>query len=174
MARLRRRPHAVTHALRRARRVLIVCHGNIIRSPFAATLLARTLGGASGVSVSSAGLEAIGGRPADGTALEVAKRWRVDLAGHHARPLAHDIVADSDVIFVMEAPHLVQLRRRFPEAADRTFFLTCLAPSAPLEIGDPWNCEPSVFETCFSTISQATEPIARALCDTAVSALSST
>ena len=160
---IRRDPVPLTSALRRAKRVLIVCHGNIIRSPFAARLLQRELGAAGTVSVASAGLGAIPGRSAHATALDIAHTLRVDLTGHSARRLAPDVVAESDVIFVMDIPQVVQLRQRFPEAGARTFLLTCLAPWTPLEVGDPIDGDPSVFEACFNHISTAADPIVSVL-----------
>jgi protein-tyrosine-phosphatase len=77
------------------------------------------------------------------------------------------VIAGSDVIFVMDIPQLVQLRKRFPEARARTFLLTCLAPSTPLEVGDPINGDESVFEACFNHISSAADPIVRVLAESA-------
>ena len=166
---IRRDPSRLTNVLRRAKSALIVCQGNIIRSPFAARLLQRELGATAAISISSAGLEAIPGRPPHATALHMASTWRVDLAGHSARPVAPEAVADSDVIFVMDIPQLVQLRKRFPEARARTFLMTCLAPSTPLQIDDPVFGDESAFEACFNHISSAAGPIVRALSEAATS-----
>jgi protein-tyrosine-phosphatase len=159
MNQVRRNPAVLTQALRDARKLLIVCHGNIIRSPFAARLLQQKLGAAGRISISSAGLEAVPGRPPDETALHLASTRGVDLTSHTARRLALETVTESDVIFVMDVPQLVLLRRRFPEAGDRTFLLTCLAPRTPLEVRDPVFGDEAKFETCFNHISLATGPI---------------
>jgi protein-tyrosine-phosphatase len=68
-------------------------------------------------------------------------------------------VAKSDVIFVMEIPQLLALRRRFPEARAKTFLLSCLAPETPLEIRDPVDGNESVFEACFDHITRAVRPV---------------
>src|SRR5688572_33037024 len=100
LLRLRRTPDRALHPLRRRRVlealrrrapvphtpavVLVVCYGNICRSPFAAAVLARALGGMrGGARVESAGL--IGpppSRPAPPHAVTVAARRGVDLAPH--------------------------------------------------------------------------------------------
>jgi protein-tyrosine-phosphatase len=163
MSQVRRDPEILTRTLRRAHSLLIVCHGNIIRSAYAAHLLRQKLGATRCLSVSSAGLEAVPGRPAHETALRVANTRGIDLTGHRARRLVSEVVAESDVILVMDVPQLVVLRKRFPEASARTFLLTCLAPETPLEVGDPVQGDEEVFELCFNHISTATGPIVKIL-----------
>jgi glycosyltransferase involved in cell wall biosynthesis/protein-tyrosine-phosphatase len=163
MQRLRHNPDRLTSALRSARGILIVCQGNIIRSPFAARLVAQALSDHGRVAVKSAGLGAVPGRPPHPTAAQIATTRSVDLTGHAASPLAPDIVSSSDVIFVMDVPQLIAVRERFPEAWDRTFLLTCLAADAPLEIGDPVDGDESRFQSCFDHISRAVRPIVHTL-----------
>jgi glycosyltransferase involved in cell wall biosynthesis/protein-tyrosine-phosphatase len=161
---LRRNPTRLTAALRSARRLLIVCHGNIIRSPFAARLVAQALHDHGRVSVLSAGLGAVAGCPPHPTAALIATARSVDLSGHAASPLAAETVAASDVIFVMDVPQLLAMHDRFPEARDRTFLLTSLAAGTPLEIADPVDGDESRFQRCFDHISTAVRPIVHALC----------
>jgi glycosyltransferase involved in cell wall biosynthesis/protein-tyrosine-phosphatase len=164
MRKLRRNPARLTSALRSARRILIVCHGNIIRSPFAARLAAQALERHGRVSVMSAGLGAVPGCPPHPTAALIATARSVDLSDHAASPLDPATVAASDVIFVMDVPQLIALRERFPEAASRTFLLACLSTDTPLEIGDPVDGDESRFRLCFDDISSAVRPIVRTLC----------
>jgi protein-tyrosine-phosphatase len=161
--RLRRSPAAVVDALKAGKRILVVCHGNIIRSPFAAFLLEQSLGDRPRVSIASAGLEAMPGRPPHPTALRQAAERRVDLSSHAASRLQRDVVARSDVIFVMDIPQLLVVRQRFPEARARTFLLTSLAPETPLEIRDPVDGDESVFHACFDHITRAVRPLAGVL-----------
>ena len=74
MNRVRRNAAALALAAGTARHLLIVCHGNIIRSPFAEHVIRRSLGQRSVPVVSSAGLQALPGGPPHPTAL---------LAGDH-------------------------------------------------------------------------------------------
>jgi protein-tyrosine phosphatase len=158
---IRRNPAALKQSLRSAERLLVMCHGNIIRSPFAAHLLRQALAGRPSVSVVSAGLEAVPGKRAHPTALVTATTRRVDLSCHCASPVAPDRVTASDVIFVMDIPQLVAMRNRFPDARGKTFLLTCLAPELPLEIKDPINGDEAAFQVCYENISRAVRPIVR-------------
>jgi glycosyltransferase involved in cell wall biosynthesis/protein-tyrosine-phosphatase len=161
--RLRRSPSAVVQALKAGHQILVVCHGNIIRSAFAAFLLEQSLGRDPRVSIVSAGLGALPGRPAHPTALRKAAERGIDLSSHAASRIERGVVAKSDVIFVMDVAQLLDLRRRFPEARAKTFLLTSLAPETPLEIRDPVNGDESVFHACFDHITRAVRPLAGVL-----------
>src|SRR6185295_17519355 len=127
-----RDPTEFMRALQKARSVLVVCHGNIIRSPFAAGLIQRGLGPGLSVSVRSAGLAAVPGCASHPNAIATAADRRVDLSRHVASRLTASAVRESDVILVMDVPQLVQTVALVPEARAKTFLLSSLAPGAPL------------------------------------------
>jgi L-malate glycosyltransferase len=165
MTMARRDPAALRALLRSATNILVVCHGNIIRSPFAARLLAQALADRGSVSVSSAGVEAEPGKQPHPTAVLTASPLGIDLRDHVAAPVTHGIVASASVIFAMDVSQLVALRRRFPQARAKTFLLASLCPGAPLEIRDPFGGDASMFKECYEQISRAVDTIVRALSD---------
>jgi len=87
--------------------VLLVCTGNICRSPLAEALLVRTLKerGIEGVSVTSAGTGAWDGAPASEGAYLVGLERGLDLSGHRARLLTRELVEQSDLILTMARHH---------------------------------------------------------------------
>jgi protein-tyrosine-phosphatase len=161
--RMRRDPAPIVRALRDARQVLIVCHGNIIRSAFAARLMQQKLDAIGGVRFASAGVEATPGRPPHPIALRIAARHRVDLSRHAASRVSADEVRASDVVFAVDVTQFVTLRSRFPKARHKIFLLTSLAPTTPLEIADPIFGDDHAFEACFAHITQAVDPISRVI-----------
>jgi protein-tyrosine-phosphatase len=163
MNRIRRNPAVLRQALRSAESLLVMCHGNIIRSPFATRLISQALAGRSPVTVMSAGLGARPGNPTHPTALRAANARSVDLSGHHASAVEPDRVAASDVIFVMDVSQIAEVRERFPDASRKTFLLTCLAPELPLEIADPINRDETAYHACYEQIARAVRPIIRTL-----------
>src|SRR5258708_38417595 len=92
---VRRTPERLLHPLRRRKSVdalrararpetvLVVCHGNICRSPVAAALLARELA-VHGITVQSAGFLGFN-RPSPPNALAAAVRHGLDLTDHRSR-----------------------------------------------------------------------------------------
>jgi len=163
MEAIRRDPAPLLDKLRGAGTVLFVCHGNIIRSAFAAQALRRRLGPSSRVDVKSAGVDACPGREAHPLALELARAMRVDLSRHAASRLSAELVDDADVIFVADLLQLTAVRRQFPQARAKTFLFSCLAPATPLEVRDPIDGGERGFAACFDHILAAIEPIAGAL-----------
>jgi protein-tyrosine-phosphatase len=167
MDRIRRDPTKLVAALRSAKRILIVCHGNIIRSPFAARLVTRAVGAGGRVSVSSGGLAAKPGTPPPRSALLAAAGLQVDLGDHRASTVTPEAASTSDVIFVMDIAQLVAMRRRFPESREKAFLLTCLAPRSEREVRDPVDRDESAFHACYAHISECVRPIVRVIAERA-------
>jgi L-malate glycosyltransferase len=161
--RARQNHEAARSALRAATNVLIVCHGNIIRSPFAARYLDKLLGSASGIIVTSAGLEATPGRPSPLAPVTAAATFQVDLRTHAAAIVTPEAVAKADAILVMDVPQLKSVRQRFPAARNKTFLLTCLALDAPPEVRDPISGGEDVCRAAFEHVVRAVRPIVAAL-----------
>jgi protein-tyrosine-phosphatase len=160
---IRRNPGDLVAKLQQARSVLIVCHGNIIRSAFAAQVLRDVLGPAARVTVTSAGVDALPGRAAHPCALELAEALNVDMSGHAAARLSEEHVENADVIFAADLLQLTAINRQFSQARAKTFLLSCLAPATPLEVRDPIDGDQRVFANCFIHILDAVYPIARTL-----------
>jgi protein-tyrosine phosphatase len=87
------------------RHILVVCVGNICRSPMAEALLRRELGGENGYTVASAGLGALVGHPASEHSVELMAAMDIDISDHQARQIHPDMVRDADLVLVMEAGH---------------------------------------------------------------------
>ena len=87
--------------------ILIVCIGNICRSPMAEGLLkqALTASGKGDCLVSSAGLGALVGRPPDKKACQLMLEKDLDISGHRARQLNKDMIRKADLVLVMESSH---------------------------------------------------------------------
>jgi len=96
--------------------ILVVCVGNICRSPVGERLLRRAL---PDFEITSAGLGAVVGAPADGRAAEAAAEIGLDVSGHIARQLTEEIGCKHDLILVMEAGHRAEISRRFPQLSGR-------------------------------------------------------
>lgn len=151
-----------------AERILVLCHGNVCRSPFAAAHLDRTLAdGDLDREVRSAGLHATEGNASPRLARETASAYGVDLSDHRARPATRSDVADADVVFLMDGLNYHSYRRQFPAATDRAFFLSTAVPDATgLEIPDPYRNGRGAFERAFADVVAAVEEVVAILEDT--------
>jgi len=138
------------------RRVLVICHGNICRSPFAAARLAAK---APALDVRGAGLAAGEGNPAEPGARRVARQLGVDLDAHRSRPIDAAAIAWADLIIGMEGRHVRAVAARSPEAAAKTFILGEFLDRPPYLIPDPWGRPDPIFLETFQRIEEATDAL---------------
>jgi len=107
-------------------RILIVCTGNICRSPFIERLLQHELdrrraGPHRGVVVHSAGTGALAGSPMDQQAAAQLKRYGGDPGGFTARDLTPALIAESDLILTATRSHRGKVALMSPKALRRVF-----------------------------------------------------
>lgn len=106
--------------------ILVVCSGNICRSPVAEGLLRRALArrvGADAVRVSSAGTIAVDGAQASEGSVIAARERGVDIEVHRARRLTPGLIRDADLCLCMAQEHREEIAGLVPEAAERAFTL---------------------------------------------------
>ncbi|PJJ75162.1 protein-tyrosine phosphatase [Thermoflavifilum aggregans] len=142
-------------------RVLIVCLGNICRSPMAEGIfrkLAEDYGLA--VEVDSAGTsDWHAGEKPDRRAIATASRHGIDISQHRARPFGRADFDRYDYIFVMDRENLHQVMQQARHEDDRkkVFMLTeALSPQHPVSVPDPWF-DDVLFEPVFQQIKAACE-----------------
>jgi protein-tyrosine phosphatase len=170
--RVRRTPERLLHPLRRRKTVealrarslpktvLVVCYGNICRSPVAAALLARELA-AHGITVESAGFAGFN-RPAPPDAVAAARRHGLDLADHRSRLVTVELARSADLIVVMEAAQQRLICERFGRRPSDVLILGDLDPAAvdTRTIHDPVNDGREVFEQVYDRIARCVREFA--------------
>jgi protein-tyrosine-phosphatase len=164
------RRRAALAALRRAVRppksVLFVCHGNMFRSPFAAAVLRRALGGAgvSGVRVESAGL-LTAGRPVPPEAITAAARRGIDLTRHTSQLVLADMVRTADLVVVMDEVQRRTVCERFGRWPRDVLLLGDFDPAAIASraIEDPVERGPEVCERVYARVERCVGQLGRAL-----------
>jgi protein-tyrosine phosphatase len=99
--------------------VLMVCAGNICRSPMAEGLLRARFAGRADASVASAGITALVGRSAHPIAQELMARRGIDISGHRARQLSVELATGHELVLVMEGRHVRDVEMMFPVTKGR-------------------------------------------------------
>jgi protein-tyrosine phosphatase len=127
-------------------RILVVCVGNICRSPMAEYVLRDRL---SGVAVASAGLDALEGYAADSNAVRVAAQHGFDITPHRARRVNLALVNEAELILTMEATHMRELVRRYPTSHGKVFRL---GEAEDFDVPDPYQKPIERFHDAFGLI----------------------
>lgn len=139
--------------------VLVVCVGNICRSPVGERLLRSAL---PDMTITSAGLAAVVGSGADATALEAAREINLDLEGHVARHLTNVIGGEHDLILVMEPGHRAEISRRFVQLSGRTMLFDHWTGGKG--IADPYRNPIEAHREARDRIAKAAAAWAKKLC----------
>jgi protein-tyrosine phosphatase len=130
-----------------ARKLLVVCLGNICRSPMAQVVLQHELG--DGWSVESAGMGALVGEPAAPEALRALERIGLNATAHRARQLTSELLREAELVFVMEQAQKIELEKAYPWACGRIFRL---GHWDDREIADPYRQPQEVFDATLALV----------------------
>jgi protein-tyrosine phosphatase len=151
-------------------RILMVCTGNICRSPTAEGVLrtkAAALGWGGRLAVDSAGIEAYHvGAPPDARTQEHARRRGYDLGELRARQVANSDFEQFDWLLAMDRWHLASLKRRCPPAlAGRLRLFMAFADGVAREVPDPYYSDSQGFETVLDLVETGCDALLERLRD---------
>ncbi len=132
------------------RNILVVCVGNICRSPLAERILQSQL---PDHRVTSAGIGALVGHAADETAHDVAMSHGISLEGHLAGPFTAQLASANDLILVLEPGHKAQIARETPQLSSKIMLLGHWTGAKG--IADPYQKSDKFHEAVFQQIESA-------------------
>ena len=131
------------------KQVLVVCTGNICRTPMALALLQHEFeqaGLSEQVQVDSAGVYAVvGGRASQGSVKAMNARG-LDISGHRGKQLDWQLVSASDIILVMEESQRRSIFMNWPQALSKTYLLSEMA-GEHADVKDPYGMSQVDYDT---------------------------
>jgi protein-tyrosine phosphatase len=143
-------------------KILMVCLGNICRSPLAEGIL-KSKTSPESVFVDSAGTAAyhIGNKP-DQRSINVAAKYGLDISSQRARKVSVKDFDSFDRIFAMDQSnydHLLLLARTDLDISKIKLILNEAHPNQNRSVPDPYDGESSGFENVYSMLDEACECI---------------
>lgn len=145
-------------------RILMVCLGNICRSPLAEGLLRHKVSKKKlPWTVDSAGTAAYHiGNPPDHRMILTSKAKGIDISGLCARQFTAIDFVNFDRIYVMDQSNYNNVLRLAKTNMDRSkvfFLLDHLHPTNQIEVPDPYYGNQSNFDEVFALVNEATEAL---------------
>lgn len=140
------------------RRIVVVCTGNICRSPIGEGLL-QVRG--KDLDVSSAGVGAMVNWPADPLAVEVMADRGHDIGAHRAQQLTRAMLSENDLVLTLDQHHSDWINHRYPEYRGKVHKL--LRWRANADVPDPYQQPKEAFEEAYRLIDQGVEDWLRKL-----------
>lgn len=133
--------------------ILVVCSGNLCRSPFAEGVFRRCFEHVGVYAeVFSRGLLDVGAQPVPQAALKVAAEFGVDLSGHHAVRLSPEDLQRAGIVLVMSAKQRKHIGEMSPTAFGKVFLLS--QPDDGETVEDPIGKPEEVFREVYHQIGQ--------------------
>jgi protein-tyrosine phosphatase len=133
------------------KRILIVCLGNICRSPMAEYLF-RQRTGSRDIEFGSAGLGALVDSPMDATVLQLLAENGIDGTMHRARQLTPSMLREADLVLGMEKNHVAAMIQLAPEARGKVYLLDKWLHGG--DIPDPYRQQRAAFEHVHEIITR--------------------
>lgn len=147
------------------RSILVVCHANLCRSPYAAAAIRRSLDSVTpAVRVESAGFF-LADRAPPADALAAAATRGMDLSAHRSRLVDRALLDSADLIVVMDVRQAAGVRARYSTKPRRVLVLGDLdgQPIAAREILDPMGRGRAAFDECYDRIDRCARQLVQSL-----------
>ena len=148
------------------KKVLMVCLGNICRSPLAEGILKSKIN-TSKIFVDSAGTAAYHvGNLADERSIEVAKKYGIDITNQRARKFTVRDFDAFDVIYAMDESNyqnILMLARNSEDEKKVQLILNVIDADKNASVPDPYYGGNQGFENVYKMLDEACEVIANKL-----------
>lgn len=140
--------------------ILVVCTGNICRSPIGERVLRKLL---PGKKIDSAGTSAMVDFSADASAVEVSEKHGLSLEGHKGRQFTAKLGRGYELILVMEKEHIKIISSIAPELRGKIMLFGYWLNQR--DIPDPYKKSNEAFESVYQLIEDAGQHWADKLSD---------
>lgn len=140
--------------MNRVEHILIICYGNICRSPFAEKYIQSKN---VDIKVKSTGFFSTERRPSPYNILKAAADMNLNLSVHSSTKINSSMVENADLILVMDIHNYNMLIDLYPRAKNRTTLLGLFVDNKIVEIHDPYSLTNEPTKVILNQISAAAD-----------------
>jgi protein-tyrosine-phosphatase len=137
------------------KKILVLCYGNIMRSPFATDLLREKLKEKGlETTVEGAGFHNKAGRPAPKRCITTASLWNIDLSEHRSKKFTQSMILQREQLIVyFDLKHELLLKSYYSNYSALNLAHFVPPPKGPLEeIIDPYDGTDESLISCYKNI----------------------
>tara|TARA_B100001758_G_C18248358_1_gene524435 strand:- start:282 stop:731 length:450 start_codon:yes stop_codon:yes gene_type:complete len=144
-------------------KILMVCLGNICRSPLAEGILKEKTKNI-GVQVDSAGTASYHiGNPPDKRSIDIANKYNINISTQRARKFHYSDFSRFDIIYAMDKDNYAQLMKQANSKEEKNkirMILNEIEPKSFKSVPDPYYGGDNGFQEVYNLLSIACEKIA--------------
>ena len=133
------------------KKILVVCVGNICRSPIGEALLQKQH---PNLIVKSAGLSALVGEGADEKAIQVMDEWNVDMRSHRAQQLTQELMQTFDLVLCMSKDQEIWIKQSYSSQRGKVYRIGHWINE---NVADPYKLPIEKFYESRQVLSRAVE-----------------
>jgi protein-tyrosine-phosphatase len=163
-----RRARALARAVVRPRlkrlqqgRILVLCYGNIYRSPFVEYYLNSIRPESLNLQVKSAGFHNTEDRRSTDAYVEYCRTWGVDLSPHRSTRVTAALLDWAELIIIMDGHNYKMVKQQGTAVTDKLIWLGALSKDTPVEISDPYAQTPARQHLVVQQLANACEALVR-------------
>lgn len=131
--------------------ILVVCAGNICRSPMGEAFFKQLL--PSEVHVDSAGIVGLPSHPADDKAIQCMLSEGIDISEHQSKKITPELIKENDLILVMTQNQLYDVEQQWPFSKGKVFKI---GQWLNKDVPDPYKKDETAFIYAMELIKEST------------------
>lgn len=129
--------------------IVVICTGNICRSPMAEGLLKAAF---PARHIFSAGTAAVVGAAADTKSIAIMQSAGYDITAHRAQQVTQPMLAGVDLVLALDRTHSGWLNHRYPQFRGKVHKVMKWA--GDIDVDDPYQMPMAAFEQAYREIEQ--------------------
>ncbi|ODB85496.1 hypothetical protein A3195_18080 [Candidatus Thiodiazotropha endoloripes] len=156
---VREKSESAINSAQKTDHILVLCYGNIYRSPLVEYLLKKSLSNTD-IEIRSAGFHDRTGRSCAEEYLKLLAERGYDLAAHRSSRISQDDVNWADLIVIMDRKNWDLLSSMDQQALAKTIWIGAFSPNLSVEVIDPYNQGNEKTRQVISQLEQSVVDIA--------------
>ena len=141
------------------RRVLVICYGNIYRSPFCGASLRQLL--PADIEVRTSGFHRVVGRPSPARHVTMSQARKIDLSAHRSSKLTREDLQWADIVVLMDRHNWDALDQIGAEHS-KLVWLGAFGPG-DIEVADPYELDDEHAQRVLDQMEQASRALAESI-----------